>query len=93
MKDLAVALVVVLDALLLLFLRLVPYTKTTKEGQQLGMRDQLRKERNQKAEAEKAEDQMELGWPQTVEQMKPEEVAHQLCIQLAEKLWNRPNVD
>ena len=90
---LAVWLAVTLCVLLLLFLRRASNTEAKQEQQLLKMQDQWRKERNRRAEAVMAGELKALGWPQLAERMTPEEVAHQLCIRLAEKLWNRPDVD
>jgi len=71
--------------LLLLFLRRITDTETKKNPQWLKVQDQWQKEQNRKVEAVIAEELMELGWPQLAERMTAEEVAHQLCIRLAEK--------
>ena len=51
-----------------------------------------RQKRNRRAEAVMVETLVELGWPQVVKKMTAQEVAHRLCIRLAEKLWNPPDV-
>lgn len=55
--------------------------------------DRWRQERNRRAEAVMVEALQELGWPQAAKKMTEQEVAHQICTRLAEKLWNRPGVD
>ena len=54
---------------------------------------QFRQWRNRAAEEVMVQRLMELGWPKAVKRMTAEEVAHQLCNRLADRLWNRPNVD
>ena len=57
------------------------------------VRQQFRQWRNRRAEEEMVQMLKELGWPKVVQKMPAEEVAHQLCNRLADRLWNNPNVD
>lgn len=63
-------------------------TQEATQGQQ-----QFRQWRNRMAEEVMAQRLKELGWPKAATRMRAEEVAHQLCNRLADRLWNRPNVD
>ena len=56
------------------------------------MQQQFRIWRNRRTEEEMVLMLEELGWPKAVKKMTAEEVAHQLCIRLAEKLWNQPGL-
>lgn len=65
--------------------------RSTPEGVQA--QQLFRQWRNRRAEEEMVLMLEELGWPKAVKKMTAEEVAHQLCNRLADRLWNRPNVD
>ena len=65
--------------------------QNTQEAMQV--QQQFRQWRNRMAEEMMVQRLMELGWPKVAKEMPAEEVVHQLCNRLADRLWNRPNVD
>ena len=69
------------------------YAAGRNRPEEVKLKQQFRQWRNQRAEEEMVIMLKELGWPKVVLKMKAEEVAHQLCNRLADRLWNRPNVD